>query len=321
MAQLIHTVLLDRYRVLEALAAGGTSVLYRGVDQRTGKPVAIKVTDRTLFPPGEASKRIAIEALAAQRLDHPNIIKTLAYGEDHRGNAVLVMELLSGSSLQHLLNQRPQLNPAETLRLVLPLLDAMGYAHERGVIHRDIKPANIFLSRSANGSIVPKLLDFGIAVLAQMTRLTRSGVMLGTLPYVAPEQILMGQVTAQSDVWSMGVVLFRCLSGHLPHAPADDSIEVLVRIAREPPLRLRAMAPHLGVRLCAAVDRALEHHLDRRYADMQEFVKALHNAMGRDRHYGSPARSLSSTPTQPNLREEDPPTVALQAPPLRLPNR
>lgn len=160
------------------------------------------------------------------------------------------------------------------MRVILPVMGALAYAHDRHVVHRDLKPDNIFLSRAHDGTLVPKLLDFGIVVALSTTRLTRTGVVLGTAPYVSPEQAQDQPITPQTDVWSLAVVLYRCLAGRPPYQCADAA-STLMQIIHDPAPTLSSLAPQVNARVAAVIDRALSRSIERRFANMRQFAQAL----------------------------------------------
>ncbi len=269
-----NTVLGDRYQVAEVLAEGGMSVLFTGTDLSTGLPVAIKSLRPYDFGSPSRRARFQHEIEAARRLRHPNIVRVLDSGDDARGAPYLVMELLRGASLDQELAARGKLPAEQALQWLLPLVGALCYAHEHGVVHRDLKPANIFLARDENGRVEPKLLDFGISVVADATRVTQSGTVVGTVQYMSPEQARDEEVVAASDVWAMGVVLYHCLSGTVPFV-ASTAAGLLYKIVHEAPRELISNETEVGPKFCAAVDRALAKGLTRRYPDMRSFALAL----------------------------------------------
>lgn len=273
---LLGRQVLTHYRIDSWLARGGSGVVFAGRDGRSGAPVAIKVV-RSGMGDESRARRFAREQRAAGALTHPHIVRLLDSGVDLGGLPVLVWERLTGETLQTRLDRPPPLTVAATLTLVRPVMQALSFAHGQGVVHRDVKPANLYLHREGD-RICPKLLDFGIAQLDDASRMTQPGAVVGTLPYVAPERLLHGHAGAQGDVWSVGVMLYRCLSGRLPHGGGTQpwSPDALAqRIVSDVPPPLVDVAPGLPKRLAAAVDRALMLRTERRYATMDDFLDAL----------------------------------------------
>ncbi|MCA9606920.1 MAG: serine/threonine protein kinase [Myxococcales bacterium] len=277
----IGRIIGDRYRVDRVLGRGGMGVVYEGTHEWTKRKLAIKVLQPHVAQSEMAVKRFFQEARAAAALSHPNVVDVLDLGLDEDGDAYIVLERLEGESLEERLLREGSLGAKDTLDTLLPILDALALAHEHKIIHRDLKPANIFLARDARGRLIPKLLDFGVAKLLERTDLaisspkTRPGAMLGTVHYIAPELILHDDVvTPQCDVWSLGVVLYRCLSGTLPFE-AKASTTLLVMIASTDHEPLAARAPEVPAPICEAVEGALKRELSERYPGMADLVTAL----------------------------------------------
>jgi len=263
-----------RYRVEKQLGQGGMGVLYEGRHLLTGRRVAIKF----LLPRGDLRSvevdRFLREARVAARLEHPNVVEILDMGLDGE-QPYLVMELLRGESLAEELGRTGCLDPERAFQLLAPIMGALACAHDRGIVHRDLKPENIFLSQSPSQPLTPKLLDFGVASAADESSLTQSGMTVGTPSYMSPEQA-KGELTlgAASDVWSMGVVWYRALSGRLPHE-GTSSTAILVQIVTAAAPRLCSVRPELPALLGRAIDRALERRREDRYTDMRAFANAL----------------------------------------------
>jgi len=268
-------VLLDgKYRLDAQMAEGGMGVLYRAMDLASGTPVAVKVLRSEQAGRADARARFALEGRAVRALRHPHIVQVLGSGEDAQGRQYLVMELLQGVGLQEALVLRRTLGVEEALTLLLPIAGALSWAHDLGVLHRDVKPANIFLAKTAQGVTLPKLLDFGMARLDGQPRVTRSGQIVGTVGYMSPEQAGGREVGAQADVWSLGAVFFRCLSGVDPFdGPNEANVLLQVALGRSRPLRsIESSVPDSVARV---VERALERDPVRRFGDVQSFVHAL----------------------------------------------
>ncbi|MCA9607944.1 MAG: serine/threonine protein kinase, partial [Myxococcales bacterium] len=194
-----------RYRLLKILGKGGMGVVYEGVHEGTGRPVAVKVLLPQFLEHPEITKRFLREAKAAASLHHPNVVDVLDVGEDDDGAPYIVLEFLVGRTL-HALSKKGPLDAEPTLAHLLPVMDALALAHDNGIVHRDVKPDNIFLAEDETGRITPKLLDFGIAKLLQVTSSlkTRTGTAMGTPHYMPPEQAQGARdVTPAADVWAM----------------------------------------------------------------------------------------------------------------------
>ncbi len=277
----IGRVIADRYRVDAVLGRGGMGVVYEGTHTWTQRKLAIKVLQPHVAQSEIAVKRFFQEARAAAALSHPNVVDVLDLGLDEAGDAYIVLERLAGESLEERLSREGRLDAKETLDVLLPILDALALAHEHKIIHRDLKPANIFLARDARGRLVPKLLDFGVAKLLERTDTgisspkTRPGAMLGTVHYMPPELIIHeDMITPACDVWSIGVVLYRCLSGVLPFdAKANTTLLVMIASTDHEPLARRA--PDVPGPICAAVEGALRREPEQRYAKVGDLIQAL----------------------------------------------
>jgi len=283
----VGTVLAGKYRLLDVLAHGGMGVLFRAEHTWTGRQVAVKMLRARELTPDEAATgrrldRFVLEARTATRVAHPNVVDVLDMGAAEDGTPFLAMELLHGESLAARLERTRALSTEDALRWMLPIMGALAIAHDRDIVHRDLKPANVFLATDASGRVTPKLLDFGIAKVSDHTTLTDPGTAVGTPDAMSPEQATgKGTVGPATDVWAMGVLLYKCLAGTAPFA-ADTPSRVLLQIVNERQVALAKLAPHVPSGVCAVIERALEKRPEQRYASMRLFAHALavaaHNA-------------------------------------------
>jgi len=233
-------VLAGRYRLDERIGEGGMGSVYRALDLRTGRDVAIKLLRRKLCEREHSRRRFAREARAAALLDHPGIVRTLDYGDEDR--PFLVMELLEGVSLRRHV-RRTKASPADLLELMIQLCEALSHAHSRGIIHRDLKPDNVYVS--PQGQV--KVLDFGLARMLripELSALTRSGTALGTCSYMAPEQAAGREADERSDLYAVGVMLYEFLCGMVPFS-ADEPASVLYMQVHQQPDPPRDLNPDL----------------------------------------------------------------------------
>ena len=211
---LVGHALEGRYRIVARLARGGMSTVYAAVDERLDRRVAVKVMSSRLSADPAFVDRFAREARVAARLSHVNAVSVYDQGHD-AGKVFLVMELVTGRTLRDLLDERGHLSPAEAVSIMEPVLAALAAAHRAGLVHRDVKPENILL---ADDGLV-KVADFGLArALDSDVASTRTGLMMGTVAYCAPEQIAKGQADQRSDVYAAGIVLFELLTGRPPYS-------------------------------------------------------------------------------------------------------
>nr|MBK7068893.1 serine/threonine protein kinase [Deltaproteobacteria bacterium] len=267
-----------RYRVIRELGRGGMGSVYEAENLRTRRRVALKTMRPEVSSRAEFVRRFEREAQAGGRLRHPNVIDVLDMGDDaHYGFVYIVQEFLSGGDLARCLKELSILPPHAAIATLLPIMDALGAAHELGIIHRDIKPDNIFLHETPQG-VVPKLIDFGIAKFAhseeELSR-TVTGQMVGSPNYVSPEQARGdADVDQRTDVWSLGIVFYKCLSRSLAYS-APTASALVAKIIYEEPTALAQLAPHLPADLVAVVQRAVVKDREQRWPSMRAFADAL----------------------------------------------
>jgi serine/threonine-protein kinase len=239
------------YRVLRTLGQGSMGVVHLAVDEQSGQAVALKVFD---LAPGagsaegaEARARFLAEAEPMRRLQHPDIVALHAAGEE-AGRAWLAMELITGTSLERYTRPARLLPEAVVLDIGARIARALHHAHGAGIVHRDVKPSNVMVDW-ASGQL--KLADFGLARLADAER-TRTGLVLGSPAYMAPEQLAGDPATPASDLYALGVVLFQLLVGRLPHDEASLG-ELLRQVATAPAPDLRSLRPGLPAPVASMV--------------------------------------------------------------------
>jgi serine/threonine protein kinase len=202
------TLLSGRYRLDERIATGGMGDVWRGTDETLGRTVAIKILLPALLEEPGFSERFRLEARTMATINHPGVVDIYDYGSDQQV-AYLVMEYVEGDALSRTLARVGRLTPARTMALIAQAAEALQAAHVKGIVHRDVKPGNLLVR--ANGTLV--LTDFGIARSAVASQLTAAGAVLGTASYLAPEQAAGQTATTASDIYSLGVVAYQCLSG------------------------------------------------------------------------------------------------------------
>ncbi len=264
-----------RYRVIRELGRGGMGCVYEAENLRTGRRVALKTMRDDPARREEMRGRFEREARAAGQLRHPSVVEVLDVGDDEaRGMTFIVHELLDGGDLARCLRTAGPLAPRVALATLLPVVDALAAAHARSVVHRDLKPDNIFLHEGPDG-VVPKLIDFGIATVAGDASHTATGEVVGSPSYASPEQARGdGDVDAQTDVWSLGMVFYKCLSMSVAYSAPTASV-LLAKIIYEEPTPLATLAPHLPRDLVAAVQRAVTKDRSQRWPSMAAFGEAL----------------------------------------------
>jgi serine/threonine-protein kinase len=244
-----------------------------------GHRVAIKLLRPEYAGNAELAARFLQEALAAAAIGHPGIVKVFDAGVGSDGRAYVVMEFLEGEDLQKLQTRQRRLAVADAAEIFVDVLDALAATHAAGIVHRDMKPENVFLARGPRGARVVKLLDFGVARLAegspQSLRLTRPGAVIGTPYYMAPEQARGKRpVDGAVDVYAVGVMLFESLCGRLPFTGGTHEA-VLARVLSEPFPKARTFQPDLPAGLEAIIARATARQPAERFADAAEFARAL----------------------------------------------
>jgi len=251
---------IGRYQILERVGRGGMGVLYRGHDPVLDREVAVKVMLADFSDDTEQMRpRFYREAKSAAKLQHRNIVTVFEFAEENN-QPHIVMEFLRGAPLSVRMEEPPPLTLDDKLDIVTQLCSGLGYAHQEGIVHRDVKPANVFVLQ--DGTV--KLLDFGIAKLATST-LTRQGDVVGSAPYMSPEQIAGAQdLDGRSDVWSTGVLLYELLTGRKPFE-GEGLTTVIAGILREQPAPVEQYVPGLPKQLLDCVSKALEKDRDRRY--------------------------------------------------------
>ena len=257
-----------RYALRERVGGGATADVYRAHDGVLGREVALKVMRPAMAEDRELLGRFQREATTLASLSHENVVRVTDHGMSD-GAPYLAMELVRGATLQQLLREHGPLAEHAVRRIGEQIASALEAAHERGIVHRDLKPANILVTSDGTA----KVTDFGVAHLEAMTQLTRTGEVLGTPRYIAPEQ-LSGRVDARTDVYALGVVLYELATGRPPF-DGETTAAIVRKHLRERPTAPRVLRPDLSPSLEAVILRALEKDPARRFARAAEMRRAL----------------------------------------------
>jgi serine/threonine-protein kinase len=297
-----------RYQLLEFLGSGGMSDVFVALHTGLRKRVALKMLRPHLRHDPESVRRFLREGECAARVSHPNVVHVTDVGCSPEGVPYLVMELLDGSTLEHLMQREGRLDLSFAVDLLLPVIDAVSATHAAGVLHRDIKPGNVLLSRGPDGSLTPKLVDFGIATLTERRQITGTLGPIGTPHYMSPEQARGGALDFTSDLYSLASVLFEMVTGRAPFGEGSVN-EVLERVGKGRFPRARDLCPELPPELDELLLRATAFEPEHRYASTAEFARALVAFAGaRTKSLWLPPDSRSGVPNAPlgTLRSNDP---------------
>ncbi|MFI6582294.1 protein kinase [Embleya sp. NPDC050493] len=307
-------VLGGRYELAQPVGHGGMGVVWRGVDRELGRTVAVKVLPAELTRQQEFRDRFRREARTVAALSHPGVATLYDVGEDTTDGEptpFLVMEFVDGRTLAEALHEGP-LPIGRTVAIARDVADALVHSHGHGVVHRDLKPANIMLTSSGR----VKVLDFGIAkVLAETTtRLTATGMTVGTPAYLSPEQIEGRDVDARTDLYSLGALIYELLAGRPPFL-ADSPFAVMHQHLSKPPTPPSAMRPQVPEDLDALVLRLLAKHPDDRFPTASRLLAALEDVRARSAS-GTPAADTTRNPNvaRPTSRATEPTTEPTPTP-------
>ncbi|MBL8682067.1 MAG: serine/threonine protein kinase [Myxococcales bacterium] len=297
-----------RYRIESQLGEGGMATVYAARSALDQKPVAIKIFRKELAKDEKLRERFKREATSAQRLSHPHIIEILGYGESEDKTPYLVMEYLSGESLESVLEHGP-IPLARGLDLMLQTLDALARAHDFEVVHRDLKPDNLFVVRKEDGSDHVKILDFGIARSMHDQRLTKAGEVFGTPQYMAPERITSIDAGPGADLYAIGVMLYQIVANQLPFE-ANDISGFLLKHLREMPVPPSKHNPQIPAALDNLILKLLEKDPNKRPVDAHAVIKELSAIAAQ-----VPRPQQARKPPPPPPRR-GPPSPALEATPF-----
>lgn len=288
------------YRIRSLLGSGGFGAVYLADQQRVGRTVVVKVIRRALTDEPGVVARFQREAQVVAALDHPNIVKVFTAGETEDGAHFVVMEYVEGPTLSDEILRCGRIQEGRAIEIGAQIASALAAAHAAGVIHRDLKPANVVLTRLPGGEDHARVLDFGIAKLAEPgegTALTGSDVIVGTPAYMSPEQASGGGVDGRSDLYTLGVMLYEMVTGKHPY-DADTPVQYILQHlqARFTPPELRAPGVRLSEGFLRLLDRACEKAPDRRFESAQAMRAALRAAQAGRWESGSPLTMPTPVP-------------------------
>ena len=273
MSTLLGTTLNGRYRLEARIGAGGMSTVYRALDETLQRQVAIKLMNREVATDSDQLERFRREARAVAQLSHPHIVGVIDAGEDE-GRPYIVFEFVEGETLKERIRRQGRLPITEAIAYAIEIARALGTAHARHIVHRDVKPQNVLIDEEGSA----KVTDFGIARTLDEDGLTADGRVLGTTDYVSPEQALGQPVTGQSDLYSLGVVLYEMLTGEVPFK-GDSQVAVAMKHVREVLPDLQSRRPEVSAALAAVIDNATAKRVEDRYADDAEVIADLEDVL------------------------------------------
>ena len=270
---MIGTLLSGRFRLEEKIGSGGMSTVYRAFDETLERWVAIKLLHREISSDSDQLERFRREARAVASLSHPHVVTVIDFGEDD-DHPYIVFEYVEGETLKERLRRVGRLPVAEAVAYAIEIGRALECAHLNRLVHRDVKPQNVLIDSEGRA----KVTDFGIARSLEAEGLTATGRVLGTTDYVAPEQALGEDTTAQSDVYSLGICLFEMLTGEVPFK-AETQVAVAMKHVKDPLPDIRMRRPEISAALASVVERACAKETANRYSSAHEVVHDLEQAL------------------------------------------
>ncbi len=285
----LGTVIGGRYRLDAEIGRGGMSTVYRAFDTVLERPIAVKLMHREIAADSDQLERFRREARSVAQLNHPHVVTVIDAGEqaapedglagvggasEAGGTPYIVLEYVDGVTLKDVIRRDGPLDIPQAIAYAIEIARALGAAHERQIVHRDVKPHNVLISEEGGA----KITDFGIARSLSEEGLTMAGRVLGTTDYVSPEQALGQPVTGQSDLYSLGVVLFEMLTGQVPFH-ASSPVAVAMKHVREDVPDVQRLRPELSAATAAVVERAVSKDLSRRYTDAASMVSDLEEVL------------------------------------------
>ena len=273
MSTLVGTCLNGRYRLDAQIGAGGMSTVYRAFDTTLERQVAVKLMHREIASDSDQLERFRREARSVAQLNHPHIVGVIDAGEED-GRPYIVFEYVEGETLKERIRRMGRLPIDEAIAYAIEIARALGAAHARSIVHRDIKPQNVLVDEEGSA----KVTDFGIARSLEEEGLTADGRVLGTTDYVSPEQALGHDVDGQSDIYSLGIVLYEMLVGDVPFH-GENQVSVAMKHVREDLPDVQVMRPEVSARLAAVLDRMTDKDLAHRHPDAHTLELDLEDAL------------------------------------------
>jgi len=279
MASPVGTLLSQRYRLDAKVGTGGMSTVYRAFDTVLERQVAIKLMHREIAGDSDQLERFRREARAVAQLNHPHVVGVIDAGEEGSGEdgfatPYIVFEFVEGETLKDRIRRNGRLPVSEAIAYAIEIARALGAAHASQIVHRDVKPQNVLVDEEG----AAKVTDFGIARSLAQEGLTADGRVLGTTDYVSPEQALGHAVSGQSDLYSLGIVLFEMLTGDVPFK-GDNQVAVAMKHVREELPDVQIRRPEVSAALAAVLDHATAKELDRRYPDAASLIRDLEDVL------------------------------------------
>jgi eukaryotic-like serine/threonine-protein kinase len=265
----VGELIAGRYELEELVGSGGMSSVYRAHDRLLERTVALKILHEQFTRDDDYVERFRREARAVAQLTHPNIVTVIDRGEQD-GRQFIVFEYVDGMNLKELMAQEGPLSAREAIELALQIARGLAFAHDQGLVHRDVKPQNVLLDADGRA----KVTDFGIAHAVDVDGMTITGTIMGTSNYIAPEQARGQPVDEQTDVYSLGCVLYELLAGEVPF-DGDNFVAVAMRHVNEPVPSVREVRPDVPPRLDWAIQQAMAKDHDERFESMADFAAEL----------------------------------------------
>ncbi len=311
---LVGEIVDTRYELRRLIARGGMSLVFEAHHKFTRRAVALKLLPSELRGKREIRGRLLREAYALTAVRHPGFVEVLDAGVCGEHGPYVVLEMLEGRTLDGILAARRRLSVADTVQVARQLCDAVAHANARGVVHRDVKPSNVFIARNEIGEETVKLIDLGVAAVAEERleendrKLTKAHEVVGTPEYMAPEQLWGREVDARTDVYAIAMSLFECLTGEVPYVGSYPDVLVQVSNATEPP-SVRDARADVPAALAVVIETALEKEPSSRFQSAAELGRALVAASGLE-----PARSallMASTEEVPGAAVDEEPERAI----------